>query len=133
MAVLPIRNLNQQNALTAGRLQPKAQANVPVIPNNGNPAGANNMPGALAPKASIPSFFQYSVGNPSPYMQTMASLLGSVGQTVQPATPTVEVAPAVPTRSAVMPLRAAVEPAQEGTARKFFNGAPPVMPMRRGA
>lgn len=132
MAVLPIRNLNQQNALTAGQLQPTAQANVPVIPNNGNPAGANNMPGALAPKASIPSFFQYSVSNPSPYMQTMASLLGGVGQPVAPSAPPVGVAPAVPTQAAVLPLRAAVEPADPNTARKFFNGAPPVVPMRRG-
>ena len=133
MAVLPIRNMSQENALTAGRLQPTAQANVPIIPNNGNPAGAYNMPGATAPRPAAPSFFQYSAASPSPYMQTMASLLGSVGQTVQPAAPTVVVAPAVPTQAAVMPLRAAVEPAQEGTARKFFNGAPPVMPMRRGA
>ena len=133
MAVLPIRNLNQQNALTAGQLQPTAQANVPVIPNNGNPAGANNMPGAMAPKLNVDSFFQYTAASPSPYMQTMASLLRGVGQPVEPAAPPVGVAPAVPTRAAVMPLRAAVEPVQEGTARKFFNGAPPVMPMRRGA
>ena len=106
MAVLPIRNLNQQNALTAGQLQPAAQANVPVIPNNGNPAGANNMPGALAPKASIPSFFQYSVSNPSPYMQAMTSLLGST-QTQQPlaaeAAPPAQAAEPVP---AVLPMRA---------------------------
>ena len=128
MAVLPIRNMSQENALTAGRLQPTAQANVPVIPNNGNPAGANNMPGALAPKASIPSFFQYSVGNPSPYMQTMASLLGNI-QAQQPALPAVQ--PAVPTQQAVLPLRAA-QAAAEPTGRFGGRVTPPILPLRIG-
>ena len=128
MAVLPIRNMSQENALTAGRLQPTAQANVPVIPNNGNPAGANNMPGALAPKASIPSFFQYSAGNPSPYMQTMASLLGNV-QAQQPALPAVQ--PAVPTQQAVLPLRAA-QAAAGPTGRFGGRVTPPILPLRIG-
>lgn len=129
MAVLPIRNLNQQNALTAGQLQPAAQANVPVIPNNGNPAGANNMPGALAPKASIPSFFQYSVSNPSPYMQTMASLLGNT-QTQQPlaaeAAPPARAAEPAP---AVLPMRAVPSSSDMSLGSRLARA---VLPLRVG-
>ena len=111
MAVLPIRNMSQENALTARRLQPTAQANVPVIPNNGNPAGAYNMPGATAPRPAAPSFFQYSAASPSPYMQSIYSML-SASPAV--ATQEAQLAPAVWQEQA---------PAPQGR-------LPPVIPMR---
>lgn len=111
MAVLPIRNMSQENALTAGRLQPTAQANVPVIPNNGNPAGAYNMPGATAPRPAAPSFFQYSAASPSPYMQSIYSMLSA--------------SPAVAMQEAQ--LAPAMGQEQAHTPQL---GRPPVMPMR---
>ena len=57
-------------------MQENAQAALPVIPNNGNPAGANNMPQAqgqqAAPAASGPDL---SWLQPSPAMQHFNSML----------------------------------------------------------
>lgn len=54
-------------------MQQNAQAALPVIPNNGNPQGANNMPASAAPAApAAPSF---SWLNPSPSMDLIQQML----------------------------------------------------------
>lgn len=60
------------NAIT--QMQQTAQANVPVISNNGNPNGANNMPAmtALPPVTSAVPWMQ-----PSPYMENIQQMLAA--------------------------------------------------------
>lgn len=76
-------------------MQQNAQANVPVIPNNGNPAGAFNMPQnptiptpapVAAPQpavpeapAAMPQKYFYPWMNPSPAMQQVYQMLGQRG------------------------------------------------------
>lgn len=62
-------------------MQQNAQANLPVTPNNGNPAGAHNMPSnsaSVMPETSSspnsPSWL-----NPSPAMGVIQQLLASMG------------------------------------------------------
>lgn len=55
-------------------MQQDAQANVPVIPRNGNPQGANNMP-AAAQAPVVPAANNYSWLNPSPFMDQVQQLL----------------------------------------------------------
>ena len=132
MAVLPIRNMSQENALRAGQVQPAAQANVPVIPNNGNPAGAYNMPGATAPQPAAPSFFQYSAASPSPYMQSIYSLLSAspavATQEAQQAPPVMQEQAPMPQvgQAPVLPMRASV-----GRTLGVPRQVPGILPLRR--
>lgn len=97
--------LNQilaREGVTQGSVQQQAQAAVPVTPNNGNPAGAYNMP-------QQPQFLQYTSSNPSPYMQQIQQMLSrqqtaqptQIAQTQQPAVvqPQMQATPVIPTRS----------------------------------
>lgn len=57
-------------------MQRNAQQNLPVIPNNGNPAGAYNMPQAGTPatmQAAAPATVDYS--KPSPSMELIYQML----------------------------------------------------------
>ena len=58
-------------------MQENAQAALPVIPNNGNPAGANNMPQTQGQQATpaAPSGPNLSWLQPSPAMQHFNSML----------------------------------------------------------
>lgn len=63
-------------------MQQNAQSALPVIPNNGNPAGAYNMPHQQAPVSSAPvtqqpaaSPYFYPWLGPSPYMESIKSRL----------------------------------------------------------
>lgn len=80
-------------------MQQNAQANVPVIPNNGNPGGAFNMPQnptlpaqaapvapVAAPQPAVPAAppmqqnkYFYPWMNPSPAMQQVYQMLGQRG------------------------------------------------------
>lgn len=58
-------------------LQENAQAAVPVIPNNGNPGGANNMPQMQDQAPVKPTGPDLSWLQPSPAMQGMMQTLQS--------------------------------------------------------
>lgn len=95
---------NELLAATLG-LQANAQANLPVIPNNGNPAGAHNMPqqeqAGAAPAAPA---HPYPWMAPSPHMDNIKRRiagiqqnLGTVAQPVQQqAPPPVAAQPGLP-------------------------------------
>lgn len=79
-------------------IQPDAQAALPVIPNNGNPLGANNMPSVptSAPQEEpnqlqptrptpMPSQHYYPWMNPSPYMEQFKQMFQPSAPVAQPA------------------------------------------------
>ena len=57
-------------------LQQGIQESLPVIPNNGNPGGANNMPAAEQSQQAAPPD-PYAWLQPSPYMQTVTEMLAN--------------------------------------------------------
>ena len=56
------------------RLQQGVQESLPVIPNNGNPGGANNMPASPQGEQAAPPD-PYAWLQPSPYMQKVTEML----------------------------------------------------------
>lgn len=62
-------------ALTS--MQQDAQAAVPVIPNNGNPNGAHNMPSAQGQEPAKPAGPDLSWLQPSPIMGDITNMLKS--------------------------------------------------------
>lgn len=65
-------------------MQGNAQAALPVIPNNGNPNGAYNMPQeAAAPAPAQPAGPDLSWLGPSPHMQTFNTTLQSMQQSIE--------------------------------------------------
>ena len=58
------------------RLQQGIQESLPVLPNNGNPGGANNMPAAEQSQQAAPPD-PYAWLQPSPYMQTVTEMLAN--------------------------------------------------------
>lgn len=122
------------NAVTS--MQQNAQAALPVIPNNGNPAGAYNMPpqGAQTQVQGQPqaqSTYYYPWLAPSPHMEGIQNQLSArqamlnqmltqySPQPIAPQAPTIPTAPQQVPMSE--PLMSAVAPAQQ----------PPVIPMQR--
>lgn len=88
-----------------GNMQPDAQANLPVVPNNGNPAGAHNMPQQAAAAPVNPAHAHYPWLAPSVHMQNILSRVQ--GQKATPAVTPQPVAPpqqAAPTGMPVMPF-----------------------------
>lgn len=79
---------NDLLAATLG-LQANAQANLPVIPNNGNPGGAHNMPHQEQGAAPAAPSYPYPWMAPSPYMDNIkrriTGMQQNLGQTAQPA------------------------------------------------
>lgn len=57
-------------------LQQGIQESLPVIPNNGNPAGANNMPASSQEEQATPPD-PYAWLQPSPYMQKVTEMLAN--------------------------------------------------------
>ena len=57
-------------------LQQGIQESLPVIPNNGNPAGANNMPAAEQSQQAAPPD-PYAWLKPSPYMDKVTEMLAN--------------------------------------------------------
>lgn len=78
---------NELLAATLG-LQANAQANLPVIPNNGNPGGAHNMPQQVqegaAPAAPA---YPYPWMAPSPYMENIKRRIAGMQQNLTPVAP----------------------------------------------
>lgn len=71
-------------------MQQNAQTSLPVLPNNGNPMGANNMPGALSPQGAPSPVAANAVNHypwlaPSPSMDVIHQMLQNPFQnTVHP-------------------------------------------------
>lgn len=63
-------------------VQSSAQEALPVVPNNGNPGGANNMPNTDVAAAQLPAN-PYSWLEPSEYMQDIKILLEQQAQDLQ--------------------------------------------------
>lgn len=74
----------QQMLASLGNMQQNAQAALPVIPNNGNPAGAYNMPqtGQTPPAPAGPDL---SWLQPSPHMQEVAATLQALQKNIDAA------------------------------------------------
>ena len=62
-------------------LQQGIQESLPIIPNNGNPGGANNMP-ASAPAEQAPAPDPYAWLQPSPHMDSVGKMLEQYSQYV---------------------------------------------------
>lgn len=59
-------------------IQSDIQGSLPIMPNNGNPAGAYNMPqGEVAASAAAPKEDPYAWLKPSPYMDEVNNILKS--------------------------------------------------------
>lgn len=76
------------------QMQPQAQAALPIIPNNGNPQGANNMPNGNAspvmPGINATALQHYPWLAPSPSMDLVQQMLQNYPQfsnNVQPVSP----------------------------------------------
>ncbi len=61
--------------LIKSNLQQNAQASLPVIPNNGNPNGANNMPAQTIPQQAAPQADQFAWLKASPSMDLIREML----------------------------------------------------------
>lgn len=73
----------QQMLAATSDLQQNAQAALPVIPNNGNPGGAYNMPQNGQAPAAKPAGPDLSWLQPSEHMQTLNKTLQSIQQSVE--------------------------------------------------
>lgn len=92
-------------------MQLNAQSNLPVHPNNGNPAGAHNMPRQQAPVN--PTYQHYPWMQPTVHLQNinarvqaMAANLGAAPQIPMPAAEPVQQPVAAP----VMPVQGQLPP-----------------------
>lgn len=100
----------QQLLQAIGSMQQNTQASLPVIPNNGNPRGANNMPSnpiMPSPRPALPGGMP-AWAEPSASMEIVRQLLAQPLQgpmaAPQPAIPTSPLQPpALPARGAVLP------------------------------
>lgn len=87
-------------------MQPDAQANLPVVPNNGNPAGAHNMPQQGQAPAN-PAHAHYPWLAPSQHMQNILARVQTQQSGMQAPVAPQPVAPpqpAAPVGMPVMPL-----------------------------
>ena len=100
----------QQLLQAIGSMQQNTQAALPVIPNNGNPRGANNMPSnpaMPAPRPAMPGGMP-AWAEPSASMEIVRQLLAqplqgptAVSQPAMPLSPAP--LPALPARGSVLP------------------------------
>lgn len=72
----------QQMLASVSNLQQNAQAALPVIPNNGNPGGAYNMPQNVQAPAAKPAGPDLSWLQPSEHMQSVNQTLQSLQQSI---------------------------------------------------
>lgn len=100
-------------------VQQNIQAQLPVIPNNGNPAGAHNMPQQATQQPAAPAN-PYAWLDPSPAMASVRSLLDAyqpqtpAAPMMQPQVPTQGMPPTLPMmnpQQPVMPANMPVLPA----------------------
>lgn len=86
-------------------MQPNAQSNMPVVPNNGNPAGAHNMPQQEAAAPQSLSQQHYPWLAPSPHMQNILRRVQTQQQNAQQAVVAPQqVAPPQPAAIGAMPV-----------------------------
>lgn len=119
----------QELLAAMNNIQPDAQAGLPVLPNNGNPAGAYNMPpsaGMAAPAVVRPHIApkDFSWLQSSQYMRNVQDMLNqrrTAGATQQPA--------AVPQAGTIQQSTAGQLPAIP--ARQEREDRPYVLPQRR--
>ena len=78
-------------------LQENAQAAVPVIPNNGNPGGANNMPQTQAQGPAKPAGPDLSWLLPSPAMQGITQAIQAKQPELDRQLQTIRQQPVLPT------------------------------------
>lgn len=116
------------NAVTS--MQQNAQAALPVIPNNGNPAGAYNMPpqGAQAPvqpQAQSPYYYPWLA--PSPHMEGIQNQLSARQAMLNQMLTQYSPQPIAPQAPAVPQQVPAVEPQPQ----QMVATQRPVMPMQK--
>lgn len=104
--------MNSQLLNAVQDIQMQAQTSLPVIPNNGNPNGANNMPAVevTQPQPQSQPTMHYPWAQPSPAMTNVRQLLSSYAQ------PPVQAQPA--------------QVVQQPTAGTMNTPLPPVIPTR---
>lgn len=125
---------DQRLLAAANNVQQNAQAALPVIPNNGNPRGANNMPGALGPAVLpntgvVPPVDPLAWMKPSPHMDIVNQYLQKRMQP-QPATqPPMQIAQPMPQAQPAYP----VMPQQQSPVMPVASTQPaaPVSPLRQ--
>lgn len=96
---------NSQQVLQAiASMQRDGQERLPIIPNNGNPAGAHNMPQQEPPTAQqAPPPDKYAWLQPSQSVANIRAMASGIGAQPLPAvTP-----PAVQQQAPILPVRAA--------------------------
>lgn len=84
-------------------MQREGQERLPVIPNNGNPAGAHNMPHQPQAPAPAPVEDKYAWLKPSQAVDNIRALTSSIGTQAPAVQPVV---PAVQQQAPVLPVRA---------------------------
>jgi hypothetical protein len=85
-------------------MQANAQGALPVLPNNGNPGGAYNMPHAAADQqAQPPAPDPYAWLQPSPFMQSASQMLEQMSARNQQRAATQEHVQPLPDPPAVLP------------------------------
>lgn len=88
------------SGFTPGNMQRDTQAALPVIPNNGNPMGANNMPGRPGAPMANPDAsgggYYYPWMRPSPAMEAIRARMAKMQQSLQPSTQPISLAPVMP-------------------------------------
>lgn len=142
--------LTTQTLQTINDMQVNAQSGLPVIPNNGNPAGAYNMSqnqgrAASQPAPSTTWAQRYPWMQQSPFMSTLSEQLKANGDrlrqeymntNVAPAVPGAQPEPAMPAQPQVLDSNK-LSPLQQmlfkatGAANPAEQAAP-VLPMRAG-
>lgn len=94
---------SQQMLAALGGMQANAQAALPVIPNNGNPNGAYNMPQtAGVPRQAAPAGPDLSWLQPSKYMDEVNNILQQIQSSIDTSQPVVPQATA-PAITPVLP------------------------------
>ena len=113
----------QQMLAAITGMQENAQAALPVIPNNGNPAGANNMPHTQEIAGPAPVGPDLSWLQPSPAMQHFNTMLQQRQAVLDAQARQPQAAPVAPAPQSYSPVLP-----QQRTAAPALSGGP-VMPM----
>lgn len=84
-------------------MQANAQGALPVLPNNGNPGGAHNMPQGQGVEQAAPAPDPYAWLQPSPFMQSASQMLEQMSARNQQRAATQEHVQLLPEPPAVLP------------------------------
>lgn len=109
--------MSQEMLAATSNIQQNAQARVPVIPNNGNPQGANNMP--AVPQQAAPA-------NPYPWLAPSAAMGQMQSMLSAPLIP----ARTLQTASPILPVQPVQNP--QNTLSNQMMAYRPVLPTRAG-